>query len=275
MAAENVSDIVIYEINRSRPESRQISCKKGTEKSHEMTTSLNNQNHTWWVETGSGLISVGKLEPSDITDFKKLGYLYLSQYLPRELVQKCHDEIKEWKLHSFMSDQEKIKQSLAVMQVLEHETLFRLFEQLFESDVVPVPFKWLRKVGKGLYTGLHCDHVYVGYLHDRILTCWIPLSDISLENGSLIVSPKSHTSHIWDSIHQSYDNNPLDNDTNSGWLDPVVIVTELEQKQKPLFLSTNFKMGDVVVLDMKMMHMTAMNVTDEFRFSCDTRWVPL
>lgn len=58
--------------------------------------------------------------------------------------------------------------------------------------MVTSTFKWLRAVGDMEYTGLHMDRVFVKG-SSRLLTIWIPLGDVPVEHGSLLVS-LSHTS---------------------------------------------------------------------------------
>lgn len=47
-------------------------------------------------------------------------------------------------------------------------------------------YKWLRAVGDQEFTGAHMDRVFVGGAA-RMLTAWIPLGDVPVEQGSLLV----------------------------------------------------------------------------------------
>ena len=48
-------------------------------------------------------------------------------------------------------------------------------------------FKWLRAVGEQEFTGVHVDRVFVGG-SAHLLTAWIPLGDVPIDAGSLLVS---------------------------------------------------------------------------------------
>jgi ectoine hydroxylase-related dioxygenase (phytanoyl-CoA dioxygenase family) len=54
------------------------------------------------------------------------------------------------------------------------------------EEAVTSGFKWLRAVGDMENTGLHMDRIFVRG-SDRLLTVWIPLGDVPVEQGSLLV----------------------------------------------------------------------------------------
>ena len=53
-------------------------------------------------------------------------------------------------------------------------------------------YKWLRAVGCGEFTGAHFDSVYMGRGSQDLMTAWIPLGDIDVEQGTLCVCPGTH-----------------------------------------------------------------------------------
>jgi hypothetical protein len=179
-----------------------------------------------------------------------------------------------------MSFQNWIKNNDSISNYLSHEKLQWIFnlliKEVFDSSViVQLPFKWLRAVGSGLYTGLHCDKVYVGHISSKIITAWIPISPIKTSNGALIIATGSHSNETWKPIRDSYSNSKVGSDgTSSGWLttDPND-VTALVGNDKIKWVSADFLPGDIVILDIDTFHMTATNVKDEWRLSCDTRFV--
>ena len=48
-------------------------------------------------------------------------------------------------------------------------------------------YKWLRAVGDHEFTGLHMDTVFMGR-SPRMLTAWIPLGDVPIAQGPILVS---------------------------------------------------------------------------------------
>ncbi|KAH9272147.1 hypothetical protein BASA83_005740 [Batrachochytrium salamandrivorans] len=151
------------------------------------------------------------------------------------------------------------------------------------STTASMPFKWLRAVGTGLYTGLHCDRVYVGHISTRQLTLWIPIGHVSTEMGSIVVSSGSHSNRIWSSVRESYGSGRAGVDgTQSGWLclDPREIERQLlpahpSSTESLDWMTADFRPGDICALDLNVMHMSATNTTDTWRLSCDTRWLSI
>lgn len=189
-----------------------------------------------------------------------------------------------------MSKQDWISANKALSSYLNHADLYRIFLSLFTelyADIALVetlPFKWLRAVGTGLFTGLHCDRVYVGNIAPCILTAWIPLGNITTELGSLIVCPGSHKNQTWKEIREEYSSGTAGKDgTTSGWLttNPLEIESQVCRKsgrfneQNLTWVSADFQEGDICIIDVDVMHITATNLTNTWRLSCDTRWVAL
>jgi len=146
--------------------------------------------------------------------------------------------------------------------------------------ILPIPYKWLRAVPPSLHTGPHIDRVYLGAGSPSLMTVWIPLGDTPTSLGSLIVCPKSNSSPKFKELRDGpYGTSRVGQDgTESGWIceDPNDIPNILKLKN-PLdlhWVSTDFQMGDVCFIGMDTLHMSAVNVENEFRISCDTRWMP-
>lgn len=237
-------------------------------------------------------------------DFRRNGYLLVRNALPAELVMHCRSIIMQ-RLQStgFLSDslhipfpiqsqhsslypiktttnpqlmdmQDWISGNGVLMQLLEHPTLFELVRRIQDAEsVATLPFKWLRAVGTGLYTGLHCDRVYLGRIDSNLLTIWIPIGRVDCQHGSMIVAAKSHNSKLWESIRSTYGKSVVGSDgTNSGWLclDPNDAIPHSIN-----WVSADFNPGDVCVIGLDTMHLTATNLRHEWRLSCDTRWKSL
>lgn len=183
---------------------------------------------------------------------------------------------------NLMKDQEWISQTHAVQQVLEYPDLARIIQAVSEKPCEHagcLPFKWLRAVGTGLYTGLHADRKYIHHIHPDLLTFWIPLDHIPSEKGGLIVCPKSHTDPTWSSIRLDYLNaSSLGKDgTESGWIarDPRQFVEQNGiPEESAQWVSADFEPGDVVLFGQDIFHISGTNTTDTWRLSCDTRWLP-
>ena len=258
------------------------------------------------------MISVSELNSTSLDQvsldmLQKQGYLFIKGLLPVQDVKNALEEIKllmkredflprnsnSWRIPldkvpetarnpSLLSRQEWISNSAPLMNLLEHKNLYEIMKKLISENeqqiIHSLPFKWLRAVKTDQFTGFHNDRVYVGHISDKLVTCWIPLTDVELERGSMIVLPCSNRIDRAMRLKKLY-NDPnivLKGDgTTDGWLtrDPNTILDLLDENDK--LESSDFKQGDIIILLLDTMHMTARNVTDQWRVSCDTRWIAL
>uniref|UniRef100_A0A061RZK2 Phytanoyl-dioxygenase n=1 Tax=Tetraselmis sp. GSL018 TaxID=582737 RepID=A0A061RZK2_9CHLO len=171
-----------------------------------------------------------------------------------------------------------------VRRVLESGRLFELMANLFQDpEVVTSDFKWLRAVAPGEFTGVHTDRVFLGKGSSRLLTAWIPLGDCPVEEGSMMVVPGSHRMEEFSALRSSYGNSEVGQDgTRSGWLtDDGSKLGELlgpstgsGAREAVQWHTSDFKAGDMVVLSIDTLHMSAANRSGNIRISCDTRWLP-
>ena len=246
------------------------------------------------VCAGSDHIPVSRMvSGTGKSDFERNGYLLVRNLIPRRVVRNGLKDITDFlakglgyqsKAGKKLMDCQQWIQNSAVFKVLEHQKLFELAESILGEPVTTMPFKWLRAVGKGENTGLHNDAYYLGHISPKMLTIWIALMDIPTGLGGLIVCSGSHRADVWDQLQAEYKNKEKGNGTTSGWITnkPSVITRILRKRKRELksreiieWATTDYKIGDVVVLDMNTMHMTGTNTTNELRISCDTRWLAL
>ncbi|KAK3264339.1 hypothetical protein CYMTET_26918 [Cymbomonas tetramitiformis] len=76
-------------------------------------------------------------------------------------------------------DQQQIAHSEEVADVLHHPILFDLASHLLQgADVITTGYKWLRAVGRGEFTGVHTDRVFLGRGAENLITIWLPIGDV-------------------------------------------------------------------------------------------------
>ena len=168
-----------------------------------------------------------------------------------------------------------------VRSVLEHPLLFSLADTLLppaagyadsgQQEVLTPAFKWARAVAPGEWTGCHLDRKYVDGAPDEALTFWLPLGEVPLELGGLLVARASHRLRSFSRLLAAYCAQSLGEDgAASGWLCPGAAgVGGVAGAQ---WLGSDVGSGDVVVLRLDVLHQTACNVSERLRTSCDTRW---
>ena len=172
-------------------------------------------------------------------------------------------------------------------------------------------YKWLRAVAGGEFTGVHTDRVFLGGGSGRLVTAWIPLGDVRVADGALMVAAGSHADATFAGVRRTYGASAAGADgANSGWLtDDAAEVLDVARRLNrdsavPAVRETrgaanhsneenvsdttidwrtcDFQSGDVVLLALDVVHMSLTNVSGEeakngaarARVSVDTRWQP-
>jgi len=218
------------------------------------------------------------------------GYLLIRQLIPYETVEKSRQTILQ-----HMADHEgtepgsrrldgvmgqygksvsmrKISRHPDVLATLEAPQVVELYERLFGEPVITFTYKWLRAIGREKFTGSHIDKVYMNQGTDRLLTCWIPLGNLDIQQGVLAICEGSNRLPGFEKVHRTYGRMDVDRDRVDGWFtnDPQEITDKFGGQWK----TTSFRMGDILTFGMYTMHASTTNTTDRWRLSCDVRYQP-
>ena len=94
--------------------------------------------------------------------FERDGYLFLRGFLAEEDVVAARNAVYRNSKQPSLLSQPELAQLPAVLAVLEAAKLERVASLLLHTQAKPLVHKWLRGVPLGLYTGVHCDRVFVG-----------------------------------------------------------------------------------------------------------------
>ena len=118
-----------------------------------------------------------------------------------------------------------------IRDVTECDALFRLAARvLFSADdaddadatkgrAMTAAYKWLRAVAGGEFTGVHTDRVFLGGGSARLVTVWIPLGDVRVADGALMVAAGSPADATFAGVRRTYGASAAGPDgARSGWL---------------------------------------------------------
>ena len=141
----------------------------------------------------------------------------------------------------------KIAESILGPELVS-SAIYRLRTKIPGDKLKEVP--WHQDSG---YFASHCDS-------HLILTCWIPLVDVSRQNGCLEVIPRSHRSGIVK--HYECGDRP-------GFL--LIKDEDLPESGKPV-VAVEIKAGSVLLLTNLTAHCSVPNQTDSIRWSVDLRY---
>lgn len=242
------------------------------------------------VKLGSRIYDVGSCQVGELRDssevrrdvaelrrrFNDDGYIFIRGLLPAEAVANAREAVLS--MDKAGSDQGRVESSELLrnpdlLGVTEHPELFRLFEDFFGEPCATFDYKWLRAVKPGESSGFHMDSVYMNRGSQRLLTCWIPLGDVSFELGGLAVLRGSHQIPGYDRVRCTYGELDLDAGDvgGTGWF--------TEDPEEALhwggrFETAHFKVGDAVFFGMKTLHGSSVNRAGILRLSCDVRFQP-
>ena len=159
-----------------------------------------------------------------------------------------------------------------IRAVLQHPSLFALFDALFAEPSMTFPFKWMRAIGNEQYTAAHYDFVYMGRGSRNLHTVWIPFGDIPIEQGTLAICRGSHNLDSFARVRDTYGRMDVDRDRTEGHFerDPLAIIDRFGGQ----WLGADYFAGDVIIFGMHTMHASTTNLTNRFRLSCDVRYQP-
>jgi ectoine hydroxylase-related dioxygenase (phytanoyl-CoA dioxygenase family) len=164
-------------------------------------------------------------------------------------------------------DRNDLQRHPTILAAVESSHLRAIMSSLLGAPSSPKvkthPYKWLRAVGPGLFTGPHVDSTYFpSKQYPSLLTAWIPMVPTTPSLGSLMIAPDLKSVPI--ELEKGSDG------TKAGW------IKDSEQEfATARWLSADMSLGDVVVIDpTRCVHMSSRNVEvpEQWRISCDTRW---
>lgn len=171
----------------------------------------------------------------------------------------------------------------ALVDLLFGARTMAFYAGLFGEEAAHFDFTWFRTKGAGHGSDVHCDLVYMGRGTKRLLTMWTPLGDICPRIGGLTILEGSHRSPellngYLDRDVDRYCANGAEADAyangEKGWngslsKNPLAI---RERFGSRWLTSPEFKMGDVLIFGMAMVHGSLDNQTERIRLSVDTRY---
>ena len=221
------------------------------------------------------------------------GYLYFRNFFDREAVRNAraailthlHDQNNlasgEPLLEGVMSPGAKTVAMAGYQDIVCHEALKNIFEsqhlfdfydEYFSEESCTYAYKWLRAVDHQAFTGSHYDVVYMGRGSERVHTSWIPFGDLSPEEGTLAICSGSHKDECFERLRKTYGKVDVDRDKLFGWY--TSSPREILQKFGGQWLTSDFKMGDVVIFGLHTLHCSTTNSSPNYRLSADVRFQP-
>ena len=165
-----------------------------------------------------------------------------------------------------------VSEGPALRHVTHGRRLRALFGDLLAEAAVPFDFLWLRATPVGRASPLHFYHVYMNRGSRRVLSAWVPLGDVPICDGPLLVVEESHR---FRELIARFRGQDVDRDPSRPG-DIGEAARDIARRYGARLLTADFRAGDLVIFGMFLLHGSADNVSlvNRVRLSCDLRYQP-
>ena len=143
------------------------------------------------------------------------------------------------------------------------------------TDVAGAPVRgqdyvFLRVGVEGRATGLHYDYPFFTRMHDQVWTVWLPLGEVPVVQGPLVVVEGSH--RFADLIDPMRGFDVVKDTARKADLGADAI--SLAEARGARLLTADFRAGDVILFGMYTLHgsLDHHDASGRVRVSCDVRW---
>ncbi len=237
--------------------------------------------------------------------FDRDGYLYLPGFLNRVAVQTARLAIcealnekelldpefpldmaiaREGSSMAFRPDIAKHpKAGPLIEEVIYGEKIMDFFTDFLSGQATHFDFTWVRTVSPGIGSYPHCDVIFMGRGTKNLCTSWVPFGDVPLEVGGLLLLEGSHLDKETRSTYASMDidtacvNRNNENEVKAAGY-PAYGAISLDFRSTRdriggrLLTAKEYKMGDLLIFNVYLVHGSLDNQSREIRLSTDSRY---
>jgi len=131
-------------------------------------------------------------------------------------------------------------------------------------------YVFLRVGVPGRATGLHFDYPFFTRMHDQVWTVWLPLGEVPVERGPLVVVEGSH--RFADLIEPMRGFDVVKDTARKADLGADAV--SFAQSRGVRLLTADFRAGDIALFGMYTLHgsLDHHDASGRVRVSCDVRW---
>jgi ectoine hydroxylase-related dioxygenase (phytanoyl-CoA dioxygenase family) len=159
------------------------------------------------------------------------------------------------------------------LRALSHGSAMRqLMSMVIGAPARPQDYIFLRSGARGRATGLHFDYPFFTRAHDQVFTVWLPIGDVPVSDGPLVVVEGSN--RYRDLIEPMIGFDVARDTSRKATLAQDAVTLARERGAR--LLTANFAAGDIAVFGMYTLHGSLENHSpiNRVRLSCDVRWQP-
>src|SRR5439155_3815300 len=144
-----------------------------------------------------------------------------------------------------------VSEGLALRRVTHGLRLRELAGLLFDAPARPHDYLFLRPAPVGNATNLHYDYPFFAGGASQIVTCWLPLGEIPVCEGPLVVVENSHR---FDDLINPIRSAPSSSDPkafaaaqDAAYQSNAADTLEFVRSRQTRLLTTHFQLGDVMI----------------------------
>ena len=167
---------------------------------------------------------------------------------------------------------EDVSNTESLRKITNGNNLKNVFSRIFGISSIGFDFIFLRAVSEGKFTHMHCDAGFFTRKTQKVLTCWLVFTDITIDKGPLFIIEGSHK---FSDIKTKYEGFDVDIHKHmKATIDTNPITFAQERNTK--ILTTQFNPGDALIFGMYTVHGTFENYANDkkIRLTCDIRFQP-
>jgi hypothetical protein len=170
-----------------------------------------------------------------------------------------------------------------IRQVIYGEKIMQFFSAFLGGEATHYDFTWMRTIAPGIGSLAHCDVIFMGRGTTNLYTAWVPFGDIPLNVGGLLLLEGSHHDS---GVRQAYctmdydstcQNRPGENPLKSaGFHASGALSEDMRQTRETvggrLLTAEEYRMGDLLIFSVFLVHGSLDNHSKEIRLSTDSRY---
>ena len=167
---------------------------------------------------------------------------------------------------------EDVSNTESLRKITNGNNLETVFSRIFGISSIGFDFIFLRAVSGVKFTHMHCDAGFFTRKTQKVLTCWLVFTDITIEKGPLFIIEGSHKFSDIKTKYKGFDVDIHKHMKATIDKNPITFAQERNTK----ILTTQFNPGDALIFGMYTVHGTFENYANDkkIRLTCDIRFQP-
>ena len=167
---------------------------------------------------------------------------------------------------------EDVSNTESLRKITNGNNLKNVFSRIFGISSIGFDFIFLRAVSGGKFTHMHCDAGFFTRKTQKVLTCWLVFTHITIDKGPLFIIEGSHKFSDIKTKYKGFDVDIHKHMKATIDTNPINFAQERNTK----ILTTQFNPGDALIFGMYTVHGTFENYAkdNKIRLTCDIRFQP-